>query len=61
MTDKQSKATDQIRQHVDRAHDAIIDFRRDSISADGVLTKPVFQAAALKAAREELSKSNCDY
>jgi hypothetical protein len=31
--------------------------RRDGISADGVLMKPVFQAAALKAAREELSKA----
>jgi hypothetical protein len=44
-----------VREHVDRAHDAIIDFRRDGISADGVLIKPVFQAASLKAAREELS------
>ena len=57
MSSKQSKATDQIRQHVDRAHDAIIDFRRDGISAEGVLMKPMFQAAALKAAREELSKA----
>jgi hypothetical protein len=36
MSSKQSKATDQIREHVDRVHDAIIDFRRDGISADGV-------------------------
>jgi len=35
-------------------HDAIIDFRRDGISADGVLMKPV---SSLKAAREELSKA----
>jgi hypothetical protein len=53
----QSKATDQVREHVGRAHDAIIDFQRDGISADGVLMKPVFQAASLKAARKELSKS----
>ena len=57
MSTKQSKATGQIREHVDRAHDAIIDFRRDGINAEGVLMKPVFQAAALKAAREELSKA----
>jgi hypothetical protein len=57
MSDKQSKVTDQVREHVNRAHDAIIDIRHDGISADGVLTKPVFQAAALKAAREELSKA----
>jgi hypothetical protein len=57
MSDKQLKATAQVREHVDRAHDAIIDFRRDGISAEGVLMKPVFQAAALKAAREELSKA----
>jgi len=35
-------------------HDAIIDFRRDGISADGVLMKLV---SPLKAAREELSKA----
>jgi hypothetical protein len=28
MNEKQSKATDQIRDHVNRAHDAILDFRR---------------------------------
>ena len=48
MSAKQSKATNQVREHVDRAHDAIIDFRRDGISADGVLMKPVC---------EELSKA----
>ena len=57
MTTKQVQATNQILEHVNRAHDAIIDFRRDGISADGVLMKPVFQATALKAAREELSKA----
>jgi hypothetical protein len=33
MSAKQPKATDQIREHVDRAHDAIDNFRRDGISA----------------------------
>ena len=37
--------------------DVIRAFRRDGISADGVLMKPMFQATALKAAREELSKA----
>jgi hypothetical protein len=55
MSAKQSKASDQVREHVNRAHDAIIDFRRDGISADGMLMRLFFQAAALKAAREELS------
>jgi hypothetical protein len=34
MSNKQSKVTDQVREHVTRARDAIIDFRRDGISAD---------------------------
>jgi hypothetical protein len=57
MSDKQSKATDQAREHVDRAQDAIREFWRDGINANGVLMRPFFQAAALKAAREELSKA----
>jgi hypothetical protein len=32
-------------------------FRRDGISADGVLMRSIFQAASLKAARAELSKA----
>jgi hypothetical protein len=57
MSDKQSKATDQARRHVDRSQDAIRDFWRDSVNAEGVLMRPLFQAASLKAAREELSKA----
>jgi hypothetical protein len=45
MTTKQVQATNQILEHVNRAHDAIIDFRRDGISAEGALMKPVSQAA----------------
>jgi hypothetical protein len=52
MSAKQSKAHNQVREHVDRAHDAISEFRRDGISAEGVLMRPLFQAASLKAARE---------
>jgi hypothetical protein len=57
MSGKQSKATDQIRDHVNRAHEAINEFRRDGINADGMLMRPIFRAASLKAAREELSKA----
>jgi hypothetical protein len=57
MSDKQSKATDLLRGHVDSAQDAIREFWRDGINAEGVLMRPRFQAASLKAAREELSKA----
>jgi hypothetical protein len=46
-----------VREHVNRAQDAIHDFRRDGISAAGVLMRPIFQVASLKVAREELSKA----
>jgi hypothetical protein len=57
MSDKQSKATDQVRDHVNRAQVALGQFRADSINAEGVLMRPLFQAASLKAAREEFSKA----
>jgi hypothetical protein len=57
MSDKHSKATDLVRGHVDSAQDAIREFWRDGINGDGVLMRPVFQAASLKVAREELSKA----
>jgi hypothetical protein len=48
MTDKQSKATDQVREHVDRAEDAISEFRHDGISAaDGVVLRVLFLTAIL--------------
>jgi hypothetical protein len=56
MTAKQVQATNQILEHVYRAHDALVDLRRHGISAEGVLMNPAFQISALKAAREELSK-----
>jgi hypothetical protein len=43
-----------VRERVDRAQDATRDFWRDGINAEGVLICPRFQAASLKAAREEL-------
>ena len=57
MNEKQSKATDQVREHVDRALDAISEFRRDGINAEVVLVRELFQAVSLKVAREELSKA----
>jgi hypothetical protein len=57
MSKKQSKATDQVREHVNRACDAISEFRRDDINAEVVPVRQLFQAAALKVAREELSKA----
>ena len=49
MVDKYAKATEQVVAHVDRAHDAISEFRSDGINADGVLMRPLFQAASLNA------------
>lgn len=57
MTDKREKATRQVLEHVTRAREALEDFRGDGISAEGVLTRPHFQGAALKVAREELAKA----
>ena len=57
MNEKQSKATDQVREHVDRALDAISEFRLDGINAEVVLVRELFQAVSLKVAREELSKA----
>jgi hypothetical protein len=51
MNEKQSKATDQVRDHVDRALDAISEFRRDGINAEVVLVRQLFQAVSLKVAR----------
>jgi hypothetical protein len=57
MIKKQEKATRQVLDHVDRARGALDDFRRDGINAEGVLASPLFQAASLKVAREELNKA----
>ena len=57
MTAKHEKATRQVLDHVGRARGALDDFRRDGISAEGVLTSPIFQCASLTVAREELNKA----
>ena len=50
MADKHAKATVQVLAHVDRAHDVISEFRSDGINPEGVLMRPLFQAASLKVA-----------
>ena len=57
MQDKREKATKQVLEHVARAREALTDFAGDGINAEGVLTRPHFQQAALKVAREELAKA----
>ena len=54
---KREKATRQVLEHVQRARAALDDFRGDGISAEGELTRPLFQNAPLKVAREELAKA----
>jgi hypothetical protein len=49
MTDKQSKRPIECESTIDRAQDAISQFRRDDISAKGVLMRPHFQLAMPKA------------
>ncbi len=57
MQDKLAKRTTQVLEHVERAREAISNFREDGINAEGVLTHPQFQASARKVAREELYKA----
>ena len=57
MQAKRDRATRQVLEHVERARGALDDFRGDGISAEGELTRPLFQNAALKVAREELAKA----
>jgi hypothetical protein len=55
--EKRAKVTILVLEHVARADDAVKNFLGDGVSAEGVLTHPPFQAAALKVAREELLKA----
>ena len=57
MTDKRETATRQVLEHIERARQALDDFRIDATSAQGVLMRPRLQNAALKVAREELGKA----
>jgi len=57
MVDKRETATRHVLEHIERAREALKDFRSDDISTEGVLMRPHFQGAALKVAREELARA----
>ena len=57
MERKHQKVSRQVLDHVERARVALDEFRSDGISAEGELMRPHFQGAALKVAREELTKA----
>ena len=54
--DKRAKVTRLVLEHVDRADDALENFRDNAMSGEGMLAHPALQAA-LKVAREELRKA----
>jgi hypothetical protein len=55
--DKRAKVTRLVLEHIERADDAVKNFRHDAVSPEGVLTHPSLQAAALKVALKELRKA----
>jgi hypothetical protein len=55
--EKTAKVSRLVLEHVERAIDAVANFRDNGVNAEGVLTHPQFQAAALKVAREELLRA----
>ena len=57
MVGKREKATAQVLEHIARARKALDEFGEDGINAEGRIMRPHFQAAALKVAREELTKA----
>jgi hypothetical protein len=48
VMDKRAKVTGLVLEHVERADDALKIFCNDGVTADGILTHPLFQTAALK-------------
>jgi hypothetical protein len=48
--DRKAKVTALVLEHIERANDAVKNFRENGVNAEGVLTHPAFQAAALKVA-----------
>jgi hypothetical protein len=52
-----AEVTALVLEHIERADDAVKNFRENGVNDAGVLTHPAFQAAALKVAREELQKA----
>ena len=57
MKGKRQTASTHVLEHLGRAEQSIADFRTDGLNPDGILIRPHFQAAALKVAREELTKA----
>ena len=55
--DKRVQATSQALEHVERAREALKEFRSDGVRAQGVLANPRLRAATLKWAQEELQKA----
>ena len=55
--ERRAKVTRVVLEHVERADDAVQNFRDDAVNSEGILTHPSLQAAALKVAREELRKA----
>jgi len=55
--EKRVKVTALVVEHVRRADDAVTNFRADGLTAEGILTHPKFQAAALRVARAELERA----
>lgn len=55
--EKRAKITALVIEHVQRADDAVTNFRTDGVTAEGILTHPKFQAAALRVARAELDRA----
>jgi hypothetical protein len=55
--EKRAKVTRLVLEHIARADDAVKNFHDNGVSAEGLLTHPPLQAAALRVAREELQKA----
>jgi hypothetical protein len=55
--ERRAKVTRVVLEHVERADDAVQNFRDGAVNSECILTHPSLQAAALKVAREELRKA----
>jgi hypothetical protein len=55
--EKRVKVTRLVLEHIERADDAVKNFRDNGVRAESVLVHPPLQAAALTVAREELRKA----
>ena len=57
MKARRQTASKLVLEHLERAEQSLKEFRTDGVNEDGILIRPHFQAAALKVAREELTKA----